>query len=136
MNQMESFDIANIENELRVKLPSHYISFILAYKSNGFEFDNFLYTDPAIMIQMNRLVGFYGEDKIIKKRLIIGDNGGGDYYLINLEDQADRRVYVYDHEESVEKSYNKESQTWQWESVESYSTLENYKTELNRLFGE
>jgi hypothetical protein len=35
-------------------------------------------------------------DKIIKSKLIIGDNGGGDFYLIDLVDKSDERVYVFD----------------------------------------
>jgi hypothetical protein len=97
--------------------------------------ENFLYSSADRLIEINRTVGFYSDTQIIKKKLIIGDNGGGDFYLLDLVDPSDKRVYIFDHEESVENNFNTKTKTWNWGGFEHYENLESYKRSLQELFG-
>lgn len=132
---MDTVDLNQIEAELSLQLPPHYVSFISNYNAPGHIFKNFIYTDSEHLIHLNKLIGFYADGKSIKRRLIIGDNGGGDFYLINLKDSTDHRVYYYDHEESVDESYDEESGNWDWDSFESSANLSTHLDDLRQLFG-
>lgn len=135
---MKHYEINHIEKELATKLPDHYIAFISNFKglSNlSIDLENFLYSDPNKLIEINKLFEFYLETKIVKKKLIIGDNGGGDLYLIDLINQNDKRVFVFDHEESVESFFDSKTEIWSWEKLESYESLESYENNLKDIFG-
>ncbi len=135
---MKDDEIKRIEKELDVELPHHYVTFLLGFNGlNNPEIDieNFLYPNPDHLIEMNRMIGFYSDSKIIKRKLIIGDNGGGGFYLIDLVNPNDKRVYIFDHEESVENNFDKKTETWNWEGLEHYETLERYKNSLQEMFG-
>ena len=83
---------------------------------------------------MNKLVGFHLTDKIIKNKLIIGDNGGGDFYLIDLIDKADQRVYVFDHEETIENCFDSIKGTFDWDKFDKYDTVDSYRISIQEMF--
>jgi hypothetical protein len=135
---MKDYEIKRIEKELGVELPEHYVKFLLHFsglKNEEVDIENFLYSNPDQSIEMNRMIGFYSNSKIIKKKLIIGDNGGGGFYLIDLVNPNDKKVYVFDHEESVENYFDEKTETWNWGGLEHHETLESYKNTLEAMFG-
>lgn len=135
---MTSDDIKNIENDLNINLPKHYVDFIQNFKgfqSRDLYLENFIYTDSEYLIQINKLLGFYLTAKFIKKKLFIGENGGGDFYLIDLENPEIEKVYYLDHEESTEKSYNPTTDTWKWDELEFYDNMNDFKNSLLEDFG-
>lgn len=81
------------------------------------------------------MLGFHLNDKIIKRKLIIGDSGGGNFYLIDLANPSDERVFVLDHEEGIENNFNEETETLNWEKFDNYDTLESYRRGLKEMFG-
>jgi hypothetical protein len=118
---MTQQDIKEIEAALSIVLPKHYVEFMLDFPialtlvQEEFDDSSFFYNNSKYLIKVNSFFGFHGQDKFIKNKLCIGENGGGDYYLINLEDHSDQEVLYLDHEESVEKFYDQEHDTWNWE---------------------
>jgi|JI10StandDraft_1071094.scaffolds.fasta_scaffold1104549_1 hypothetical protein len=134
---MNSQGIKKIEDELGVKLPPHYITFLIDFdglKSSEVDLSIFLYNDPETVIEINRLIGFYSNTTLIKYKLIIGENGGGDYYLIDLNNPDDLRVIFFDHEESFENNYDNSKDTWNWEGFEFYQDIAAYRRGLIELF--
>ena len=134
-------DIKRVEEALGVRLPAHYVSFLMEFKgykeAKGYQtgMDRFIYSDADILIEMNQLMGFHSDDKIIQHKLVIGENGGGDFYLIDLKDPDDKNVYFFDHEESIENSYNSKTREWDWPALECYETMGHYKASVEELFG-
>lgn len=120
-------DFRKIEDALGIELPQHYVSFMRQFRGFAIEdaglVDNFIYKDTDQLIQVNRISGFYSTEKPIKKKLIIGDNGGGDYYLIDLQHAADERVHYFDHEEFDDSG-----------EMDVYPNLMNFKEEVEGMF--
>jgi hypothetical protein len=120
-------DFGKIEGALGVKLPQHYVSFMRQFKGFAIEdaglVDNFIYKDTDKLIRVNRSSGFHLTEKPIKKKLIIGDNGGGDYYLIDLQHAVDERVHYFDHEASDNAG-----------EMDVYPNLLNFKEEVEGMF--
>ncbi|MDW7693035.1 SMI1/KNR4 family protein [Flammeovirgaceae bacterium SG7u.111] len=137
---MKLEDIRIIEQELGITLPKHYVKYITNFPITLKELKTqigellFLYDNPEQLISTNRFLGFHGSDKFIKDKLCIGENGGGDYYLIDLCNPFDQKVYFFDHEESVEKYYNQEENTWEWNKLESCDNLKEHENEILELF--
>ncbi len=127
-------DIKQVENELNIQLPNHYVAFITNNKNDYQLLDGFVFADVEYLIAINKLIGFYGEEKSIKHRLIIGETGGGDFYLINLQDSSDQHVYYFDHEESFEQSYDETNDQWNSNSFEKYDHLNAYLDDIKLLF--
>lgn len=140
---MTSEQITKIEAKLGISLPVHYVTFLMNFAGlkktdtldANFFYEDFIYATPEHIIEINEMMGFHLNDKIVKNKLIIGDNGGGDYYLIDLKDHADKKVYYLDHEESIENNFNEKTNTWNWDGLECYETLDNYKKEIEEMFG-
>jgi len=135
---MRPEEIKRIEEELGVDLPSNYVTFLSTFKGlNNPEIDigHLLYSSPDDLIEMNKMVGFHLNDKIMKGKLIIGDNGGGDFYLIDLIDKSDETVYVFDHEETIENCFDKEKGTFDWARFDRYDTVDRYRTSIQEMFG-
>ena len=134
---MTTEEINRIEKELSVDLPQHYTTFLSTFEGlNNPELDigQLLYSNADDLIEMNRIVGFHLNDKIIKGKLIIGDNGGGDFYLIDHIDKSDETVYVFDHEETVEKCFDAEKGTFDWSKFDQYDTVESYQNSVQEMF--
>lgn len=131
-------EIKKIEEELNLDLPAHYTTFLLKFEGlNNPEvnIEHFLYSSADDLIEMNKMVRFHLNDKIIKNKLIIGDNGGGDFYLIDLVDKSDKTVYVFDHEETIEHCFNIENKSFEWSKSDKYATIESYRTSILEMFG-
>lgn len=134
---MRTEEIKRIQKELGVDLPPHYATFLSTFEgliNPEINIGNLLYASADDVIEMNRLMGFYLNDKIIKSKLIIGDNGGGDFYLIDLVDKSDERVYVFDHEETVEKCFDKKKGSFDWTVFDKYDTVESYRICMQETF--
>ncbi|MBL7839545.1 MAG: SMI1/KNR4 family protein [Cyclobacteriaceae bacterium] len=130
-------EIQRIQKELGVDLPAHYAIFLLKFEgvdNPEFDLGHLLYSSAEHLIVMNKRVGFYLSDKIIKNKLIIGDNGGGDYYLIDLVDKSDETVYVFDHEETVENCFDKVKRTFDWDKFDKYDTVDSYRASIQEMF--
>jgi hypothetical protein len=126
---MTADEVTQIETELDIKLPQHYVDFILRFPGlvrSEIDVSHFLYSSADQLIETNIMMGFHSDMKIIKHKLIIGDNGGGGFYLIDLRNPADERVYIFDHEESTALSVD---------SFEYYETLESYLENISQMFG-
>ena len=128
---MKPQEIQKIHKRLAISLPQHHVNFLLAFegfgKYNEIDISNFLYADADVTVKMNQRFGFYRGDKVITNKFIIGDNGGGDLYLIDLNNPADERVFVFDHEEF--------SGQLNLESLKYYDTIAAYRKSLEELFG-
>jgi hypothetical protein len=134
---MTTEEIKRIEKALSVELPKHYVTFLSTFEElNNLEVDigHFLYASADDVIGMNEAIGFHLHGKIIKNKLIIGDNGGGDYYLIDLVHQSDEKVYVFDHEETVEKCLDNMSGEFEWSKFDKYDSLDSYRISLLEMF--
>ncbi|RAW01823.1 SMI1/KNR4 family protein [Pseudochryseolinea flava] len=134
---MREHDIQKIEQALLLKLPEHYVAFIEKFEGFTGEdgiLEGFVYANADELITKNLRVGFHTTEKTIKHKLIIGENGGGDFYLIDLQDHGDESVYYYDHEESHEH-YDEETQTWDWKSFEFDKNLSSHVDNLRVVFG-
>lgn len=134
---MRPDEIKRIEKELSIGLPTHYATFLSKFEGlNNFEVDigHFLYSSAEDLIEMNKLVGFHLSDKIIKNKLIIGDNGGGDFYLIDLINKADQTVYLFDHEETVENCFDNTKGTFDWDKFDKYDTVDSYRISIQEMF--
>jgi hypothetical protein len=135
---MNTEEIKRIERELGIELPSHYQTFLSTFEGlNNSEVDiaHMLYSGADHIIEINRLVGFHKNDKMIKNKLIIGDSGGGDVYLIDLVDKSNETVYVFDHEETVENCFDKDKRTFDWDRFDRYDTVDRYRTSIQEMFG-
>lgn len=137
---MNSDDIRKIEQALEIELPSHYVNYITNIPPTLMELKSqlgellFLFDNPEQLISLNQHLGFYRSDKFIKQKLCIGENGGGDYYLIELNTSTDQRVYFLDHEESVENHYDQETDTWFWENLEFSNNLKEHEADILNMF--
>ena len=133
-------DIREIELTLGITLPDHFINYIIPYPQSltllkermGHMF--FIYDNSQQLILMNQMLGVHGSEKYIKHKLAIGENGGGDYYFIDLQNPKDQKVYFYDHEESTENYYDPERDEWQWHKLEFYANLKAYEEDLLSMF--
>jgi hypothetical protein len=135
---MSDQQIGVIEKKLGINLPRHYISFLLDFegiKHLELDLGNFLYNTPDEVVNMNQVVGFYANSNTIKNKLVVGDNGGGDFYLIDLLNPNDKKVYVFDHEESFENNFDRVTNSWNWAGFEYYNSLKSYKKKLEEIFG-
>ena len=141
---MDLKEISQIENSLAIKLPDYYIEFMGNHSFSPMDPDNpylamrnnFLINNPAYLIDLNKLLKFHQGNGFIQNRFCIGENGGGDFYLINLEDFTDEAVYLFDHEESVENHYNSETKEWDWNELRVYESLTEYTEFIEELFEE
>lgn len=136
LTPMTPDEIRRVEKELGTNVPVHYAKFLSTFEGlNNSEADisHFLYSSPDHLIEMNQMVGFHLQDKIVKNKLIIGDNGGGDFYLINLIDASDEAVYVFDHEEA-ENFFDKKKGAFDWGRFEKYDTVESYRVSVLGIF--
>jgi hypothetical protein len=136
-DEMRLDEIQRIERELSIDLPAHYVTFLLKFEGlNNPEFDigHLLYSSAEDLIEMNKLAGFHLTDKIIKNKFIIGDNGGGDFYLIDLINKADQTVYVLDHEETVENCFDNTRGTFEWDKFDKYDTVDSYRISIQEMF--
>ncbi|UII20541.1 SMI1/KNR4 family protein [Fulvivirga ligni] len=138
---MNKKDIKLVEEILNIELPSHYIDFII--DSRRIPKDdpyieirkNYLIDDPEYLIDLNDTLKFHLDTAIIQNKLCIGENGGGDFFLIDLKDKSDKSVYLFDHEESVEY-YNLDTKTWNWDGLREFDSLSKYSSWISELFGE
>lgn len=134
---MRSEEIERIEKELGINLPPHYTTFLSTFEGlNSFEVDisHLLYSNADAVIQINKMLGFHLTGKIISNKLIIGDSGGGDFYLIDLVDKTNEAVYVFDHEETVENCFDKRTGTFHWHRLDKYDTVESYRISILQMF--
>ncbi|HYT92003.1 MAG TPA: SMI1/KNR4 family protein [Gemmataceae bacterium] len=114
---MTEADVASIESELRVTLPSHYREFVLNYpnalREAKFEYNqesaaqSLLFDDPQLVIDLNqgvRKLGLFLADGETEpwpdKYLIIGADGGGNYWCI-IRGGRSKAVWFFEHEEGV-----------------------------------
>lgn len=138
---MSSEDIKRVEQELKVKLPDHYIEYVTSIPSKVIGIKKqlgyfpFLFDNPEEIITVNQHLGFYDTSKFIKHKLCIGENGGGDYYLIDLNEVTNQKVYFFDHEESVDNYYNKETNTLEFEKLDFSGDLKAHINEVLEIFG-
>ena len=133
---MRPDEIQRIEIELGIDLPTHYVTFLSKFeglKNTEIDIGHFLYSSAEDLIEMNKLIGFHLTDQIIKNKLIIGDNGGGDFYLIDLVDKSDETVYLFDHEETVENCFDKAKGTFDWDKFDKYETVDSYRTNIQEM---
>lgn len=130
-------EIKRIEKELSIDLPGHYATFLSNFdglSTPDVNIGHLLYSRADDLIEMNRMIGFHLTDKIIKNKLIIGDNGGGDFYIIDLVDKSDETVYVFDHEETVENCFDEAKGTFDWDRFDKYETIDNYRISIQEMF--
>ena len=132
---MSTVDIKAIEQALSIQLPSHYINFMAGYQPESAHMGSVIYTDAGQLIAFNKKLGFYGTEKSIKHRYVIGGEGG-DWYLISLDNPDDTRVFYFDHEASVEECYDEATGSWDWDAFESNENLPAVLEELMPLFDE
>lgn len=137
---MTQADFDKIQQELQIKLPAHYIKF-MENPSGAFvqlkalaPHQPFLYEHAEELIKINQHLGFHGSDTFIKQRLCIGDNGGGDFYLIDLQTPDDPRVFLLDHEETVAIAYDAATDTWDWDQVEYAENISTHINETLEMF--
>ena len=124
---MDKEQIEKVENALVITLPPHYVEFISTFDGlshSEYDIGRFLYSEVDLLIEMNLLIGFHTGKKSVGKKLIIGDNGGGDFYMIDLENQSDQRVFFFDHE--LENDVT---------DADCYVTLKRYRDDLMEMFG-
>jgi len=85
-------DINKIQTKTGVTLPEYYVEFVTQYPKELSETeapDYGLLDDPSEIIEQNidvRMNGYFGE-KWPERYFIIGQNGCGDYYVIDLQSQ-------------------------------------------------
>jgi hypothetical protein len=116
---MKESELARIETELSVKLPTHYREFMLAYPQALLEArlklgrqverpsQTFLFNDPQSVIEYNTSVRRPGL-KIVNaeaeswpaKYLIIGKDSGGNFWCLSLQGRS-KSVWFFDHEEGA-----------------------------------
>ena len=103
---MNKQDIEQIEAELKLKLPSFYSDQMLDYPFKGWDCEDWmLCNDPQEIIRQNnenRKGGFFDTDWP-NHFFIIGFDGCGNYYFIDLETNKER-VYFADHESHFDPS--------------------------------
>jgi hypothetical protein len=139
MNEQE---ITQVEKSLEIKLPSYYIDFMGDYPFSKMDIDspylemrnNFLINDPAYLTDLNENLKFHQDNGYIQNRFCIGENGGGDFYLINIQNLSDKAVYLFDHEESAENHYNPETKEWDWAQLKVFDSLAEYSEWIGELF--
>ena len=104
---MKKEEIHKIEFELGITLPTHYTSYLTNFPPELLDLKNqlgeltFIFDRVEQIIIINQALGFHKHNKSIKKKFCIGSNGGGDFYLIDLDNMNNERIYYYDHEESI-----------------------------------
>jgi hypothetical protein len=105
--------IGQIEAALAVVLPPHYRRFLLDFPAGLYhpeakegdqwrwlQADSLMFHTVTSFVKYNQSVRAPGSEPWPSKYLIIGTNGGGDYWCIDLSDPggSDQLVYEYDHE--------------------------------------
>lgn len=141
---MTKRDIEKIEFELSIILPSHYVSFVLEFPNvlkivhDKFEDSTFsqFYDNSDRLIELNNLLRLHWPDKLIKNRFCIGESGCGDYFLINLEDPFDTKVYLFDHEECAETCYDENNDIWHWDRFPQYENINAYEESILMIYGD
>ena len=138
---MKLADIQELESKLKIKLPKYYVSYVLSFpdvlslihdKYEDSSYSNF-YDDAEHLVRINL---FLSKNTIFNKKFCIGDNGGGDFFLVDLANHENEKVYCFDHEESVEEHYDDTNGTLNWEALDSYQNLEAYKNSILNIFGD
>lgn len=114
---MTQADIARIEAELGISLPAPYCEFVLAYPQSlreaKFAYNqepasaSFVFDNPQLVIDLNRgmrepgLLVMDGETAPWPNEyLIIGADGGGNYWCVKLGGRS-KAVWFFEHEEGV-----------------------------------
>ncbi len=97
---MTTIELKKIETELGVVLPDYYKTVMLNYPSDlsgeaPEEYELINYPDKIIDENKTAYEDFWGE-KLNKQFLIIGENGCGDYFLLDLK--KDNCIYSFFHD--------------------------------------
>lgn len=122
---MTEAEVARIEARLKVVLPPHYRSFVLAYPRTLLNAaldmktwqepaaESFLFNDPKRVIDINRAVREPGRLMLDGESepwpgnyLIVGADGGGNYWCVDLEKQG-KTVWFFDHEQGAFEQQSK-----------------------------
>ena len=99
---MEKKDIAKIEKQLKIELPDFYKNFMMAYPKELYEdwcsISQMEFIDsPQDIIKINEDVRKSPHLDIDGEYFVIGVNGCGDYFVIDLNDD-ESPVYFWNHE--------------------------------------
>lgn len=129
-------EIEIINESLKIDLPRFYVKYMLNFPEimkkihnlyEGPTYSNF-YNNYEDLIRINKILGFYNESKFIKNMFCIGENGGGDFVLIDLNNKVEK-VFCFDHEEIVSNN------EFNISNLEYYSSLDEYLDSIIEIFG-
>ena len=116
---MKNHELAVIERELSVRLPEWYCARLLNYPFEKDEME--LFSDATELIRQNRYnrnKGWFGFPWL-DSFLIIGEDGCGNLYFVNLG-CSDDRIYIADHDGGPEPKLALLEQMISSDSIESH----------------
>jgi hypothetical protein len=116
---MKEMDIKKLEVSLGYSLPQAYRQFLLNHSDElnqvkkVLSFYAVLWTTPKEIVKGNKLVRKYARDMTIGKNedpwlenyMVVGTNGGGDYWFIHKDD-AKTALWFWNHETQNVKRYD------------------------------
>jgi hypothetical protein len=130
----------SIQLQLNIRLPENYKSFMINFPASlsiiGEVFDeNNFCNDPIKLIYFNQLLSSKSKT-LLDEMFCIGENGGGDYYFINLLNSNDQKIYFLDHEEMPDGAYDSNNDKWNWTLFGTIPDLHTHVEEILAMYGD
>lgn len=103
---MTKLDFTEIEKKLNINLPNHYKTFMLKYPNEFNELGSpnstvsylYLINNSDRLIELNKMVNCFSSEGYYQHMLVIGEDGGGDFFFISLINESTTSVFANNHE--------------------------------------
>jgi hypothetical protein len=130
----------SIQLQFKIRLPGNYYAFMTNFPTSSsiigevFDNNNFC-NDPKRLVDLNLLLSTKSKT-LLQKMFCIGENGGGDYYFINLLNSNDHKVYFLDHEEMPDGAFDPNNDRWNWALFDTIPDLNTHAVEILSTYGD
>ena len=131
MTYLSEADFQQIENTLAIELPAHFKSFHLQHQSlikelkelvNELDQSISLATDLESILMINQFLQVPKTEGPFRYKFSIGQDGCGNFALIDLKNPDNTKVYYSDHDEyDFEEIFDQSTNDFKWDSFEGLS---------------
>lgn len=124
MSYLSAKDLAILEERLGISLPPHYKDFNLhqhplidRLREHGENDDTLtLITDLDFLLEISGFFEIPKSEGPCRNKFVIGQDGCGNFYLIDLLDHENTKVYFLDHDSYEEEEvFDVEKNDYKWE---------------------
>ena len=131
MTYLSESDFQEIENTLQIELPAHFKAFHLQHKAlikelkelvNEVDQSISLATDVESILMINQFLEVPKTEGPFRFKFSIGQDGCGNFALIDLKNTDNTKVYYSDHDEyDFEEIFDQNINDFKWDSFEGLS---------------